>query len=132
MIIVLDCNIWISLTITKQIDLIAALSDNGVEIPSCQTLRDEIADVLSRSKLKKFIDSKTTEKIIQFHDLVTQMYSLDYIPNIVADEKDDYLFALCDKSIANYFVTGDKLLLTEKSYKDTEIITLSHLKQLFK
>jgi len=39
MVVALDCNIWISLTLTRQIDFIADLSDNGIIIASCEMLR---------------------------------------------------------------------------------------------
>jgi hypothetical protein len=132
MIIVLDCNIWITLTINSQIDLIAELSDNGNLIASCAELRSEIDTVLQRPKLAKFISSENTKKVIQLHDLVTTNYKLAKIKQVVTDLKDNYLFALTAKSKAEYLVTGDKLLLSVVKYKKTSIIDLAGLKELLK
>jgi putative PIN family toxin of toxin-antitoxin system len=59
MIVVLDCNIWISLTINSQIDFIAELSDNRNLIAIYPELRHEIETVLKHSKLAKFITPET-------------------------------------------------------------------------
>ena len=132
MIVVLDCNIWISLTINDQLDFIATLSDNGTLIASCTTLRDEILNVLNRPKLTRFISHAYTDKVIGFHDLVTTMYKTGKIVSVTSDLKDDYLFALCKKCKAEYLVTGDKLLLDVAKYKTTEIISLTNFKLLIK
>ena len=75
MIVVLDCNIWVSLTINRQIDLIADLSDSGVVIASCSTLRNEITDVLNRPKFSKLISKDTVGKVIALHDIVTTSHA---------------------------------------------------------
>lgn len=130
MVIVLDCNIWISLSISGQIGFLAELIDNGAEIAACDNLRDEITNVLSRPKLSKFISKETKALVIEFYDQYTTHYDLDAIPEVVNDPKDNYLFALCLKSDAAYFVTGDKLLLEKEFYKKTAILNLAMFKQL--
>jgi putative PIN family toxin of toxin-antitoxin system len=130
MTVVLDCNIWVSLTINSQIDFIADLSDSGVVIASCTTLRKEITDVLSRPKLSKFISGSDVNKVVELHDLVTTSYPPGKIPHVVDDLKDNYLFALSAQSKADFLVTGDKLLLQVKKYRKTKIITLSDFKEI--
>ncbi len=130
MIVVLDCNIWVSLTISGQIDFIANLSDNGIVIPTCTTLRNEITDVLQRPRVSKFIAEPGIQKIIELHDLVTTHYTPGKIINIVTDPKDNYLFALCLKSQADFLVTGDKLLLGVVEYKKTRVVTLTNFKKI--
>ena len=130
MIVVLDCNIWVTLTINKQIDFVADLSDSGITIASCEALRNEITNVLKRPKLSKFISGSDVEKVIELHDLVTTGYKLGKIFNIVGDIKDNYLFALALKSKADLFVTGDKLLLKVNQYKMTKIVTLAMFKEI--
>ena len=125
MIIVLDCNIWVTLAINSQIDFIADLSDSGITIATCDTLRNEITDVLHRPRLSKFISEPAIDKIVELHDLVTTTYKPGKILNIVTDPKDNYLFALALKSKANFLVTGDKLLLKVVEYKKTKVVTLS-------
>ena len=50
MIVVIDCNIWITLSINGQINFIADLSDNGITVATCATLRNEITNVLNREQ----------------------------------------------------------------------------------
>lgn len=130
MTVVLDCNIWVSLTINSQIDFIADLSDNGIIIASCATLRKEITDVLSRPKLSKFITESDINKVVELHDLVTTSYPTGKILHVVDDLNDNYLFALSAKSKADFLVTGDKLLLQIKKYKRAETITLADFKEI--
>ena len=130
MTVVLDCNIWVSLIINSQIDLIADLSDNGITIATCIMLRNEITDVLQRPKLSKFISEPDIQKVDELHDLVTTSYTPGKILNVVSDPKDNYLFALSLKSKADFLVTGDKLLLEVVEYKKTKVINLAHLKEI--
>jgi len=130
MIVVLDCNIWVSLTINSQIDFIADLSDNGIVIATCTTLKNEITDVLRRPKLRKFISEPDVQKVIALHDFVTTGYLLHKIPDIITDPKDNYLFALALKSKADFLVTGDKLILEVIEYKKTKIIKLNDFKTI--
>jgi putative PIN family toxin of toxin-antitoxin system len=132
MIVVLDCNIWISLTINGQIDLIADLSDNGVLIASCTNLKHEIFTVLKRPKFARFISNAGVDKVIDFHDLITTSYRLAKIVRVTDDPKDDYLFALCAKCKADYLVTGDKLLLDVIKYKYTNVVSLAQFRDLMK
>jgi len=130
MIVVIDCNIWITLSINSQINFIADISDSGIIIASCKTLRDEIISVLSRPKLAKFISSDIIIKVVELHDTVTTSYSFVKIEHVVADPKDNYLFTLSDKSKADYLITGDKLLLEVEKYKSTKVITLANFRKI--
>jgi putative PIN family toxin of toxin-antitoxin system len=130
MIVVIDCNIWITLSINSQIDFIADLSDNGIIIASCLTLRNEITNVLNRPKLSKFISTIQINEVVELHDVVTTSYPLGQILNVVADPKDNYLFALAEKSKADYLVTGDKLLLGVKEFKKTKVIALANFREI--
>jgi len=130
MIVVLDCNIWITLTINSQMDFIAELSDNGHLIASCHELQHEIETVLRRPKLAKFVTPETINQVISMHNLVVTNYSIGKIRSVVSDLKDNYLFALASKSKAGYLVTGDKLLLAVGEYKKVQIISLADFRQM--
>ncbi|RYG01429.1 MAG: putative toxin-antitoxin system toxin component, PIN family [Chitinophagaceae bacterium] len=130
MIVVIDCNIWITLSINGQIDFIADLSDNGVTVASCEMLRNEIINVINRPKLAKFISPFTIKKVIDLHDTVTTYYPLGKIEYVVADPKDNYLFALSKKSKADYLITGDKLVLQVKKHKRTKVITIADFRTI--
>jgi putative PIN family toxin of toxin-antitoxin system len=132
MIVVLDCNVWVSLTINSTLKWVSQLFDNGVMIASCSELRNEVTDVLSRPKLSKFLGPNSSSSALETYDFVTTKFNLSFIPKIISDEKDDYLFALCARSKASYLVTGDKLLLNVAVYKHTTIISLADFRRLVK
>jgi putative PIN family toxin of toxin-antitoxin system len=114
MTVVLDSNIWISLVLNEQLDFIAAFQKKGNQIISCKNLLNEVTNVLLRPKFKKRFANNYIEAFIQFHQLITTAIEPTNIESIVTDPKDDYLFALSKISKADYFVTGDKLLLMVK------------------
>ncbi len=130
MVIVLDCNIWITLTINSQLDFIADLFDNEVIIASCVELKKEIVDVLNRPRIKKYIGDIEIAKVVELHDLVTTYLKPGKLKPITKDPKDDYLFALALKSKANYLVTGDKLLLEVDRYKNTRVISFREFRHV--
>ena len=132
MIVVLDSNIWVSLAINQQLELIASLQKNGTTIASCENLLNELIDVLFRPKFKKYFTKSYIEKLIHLHQFVTTTFNLTEIENVVTDEKDNYLFALCKISNADYFVTGDRLLLALPNYRTTAIVTLADFKNILK
>lgn len=132
MILILDCNIWVSLAINRNLDFAVRLTESGIKIASCSTLKQEITDVLSRSKLKKFVPPESVDKVAELHDMITKTYKLTTIPNVVSDKKDNYLFALCVKSKADYLVSGDKIVLQVASYGETKMIGLGELERLVK
>jgi putative PIN family toxin of toxin-antitoxin system len=117
MIIVLDCNIWITFALNSQLYYISDFANNGIVIASCTELKNEIASVLSRPKFSKIFSESQIIKIVELHDFTTTTYKMSKIINITSDLKDDYLFALSSKSKADYLVTGDKLLLEVIKYK---------------
>lgn len=130
MTIVLDTNIWISLALNQQLEFVADLHKNGTIIISCENLVNELIDVLSRPKFHKSFTGDYIEKLIHFHQLTTTKLKLPRIEPVVADEKDNYLFALCRISNADYFITGDKLLLKVNEYYRTSILNLADFKKL--
>lgn len=130
MILVLDCNIWVSLAINRRLDLIVQMSESGIRIASCEALKSEITDVLARPKLRKFVPPASVSKVAKLHDLITKRYKLTDIPKVVSDSKDNYLFALCIKSRADYLVSGDKIVLQTGTYEQTKMITLKELQGL--
>jgi len=131
MLVVLDCNIWLSLALNQQITYLDHLiNTQNITIVTCRELINELTEVSSRSKFRKYFTIEYAEELIFFHQAVSRLLKLNDIPNIVIDQKDNYLFALCEVSNADYFITGDKLLLEVGSYKRTSIITLAEFKNL--
>jgi putative PIN family toxin of toxin-antitoxin system len=103
---------------------------NGITIASCAELTIEIADVLNRPKLKKYLPSSTISDVLQLLRSTTVPFYLSTIPDIFSDKKDNYLLALSVISNAHYLVTGDKPLLDLKEYQGTRIITFAEFRQL--
>ncbi len=130
MTVILDSNIWISFALNQQLEFIASFRKKGNQIISCKNLLDELTNVLRRPKFKKNFSNAYIETFIQFHRLITTVIEPTDIKPVVADPKDDYLFALCKISKADYFVTGDKLLLTVNQYDLTRVITLADFKNM--
>jgi len=128
--VLLDCNIWISLAISRQTDFLVQLYLKNIEIVTCEDLSSEIHDVLRRPKLRKVVPLSIANKIIELHNELTKYYSIEAIPTVISDPKDNYLFALCDTAKVNYFVTGDKLLFSKNPYNNTSIVSLSSFKDL--
>ena len=130
MVVLLDSNIWVSIAINRQLDFIASLHKKNITIVTCKNLVDELIDVLLRPKFKKHFAKNYVEKFIQFHQLSSDIHEVTDIVQVVSDAKDNYLFALCKIAHADYFVTGDKLLLTVGKYYQTSIITLAEFRNL--
>jgi len=129
MIIVFDCNIWISLALNQQLEFISLLQKDKIDIASCGELQTEIENVLIRPKFKKHFSNTYVERFLQFYKISTVTFQIGEIEEIVTDEKDNYLFALCKAAKADYFVTGDKLLLAVTTYHHTKIISLSEFRK---
>jgi len=130
MTVVFDTNIWVSLAINQQLDLISALHKQGTTIAGCKNLLHELVIVFSRSKFERYFPKAYLDGFVKLYQLTTTNFELLDIPKVVADEKDDYLFALCKISGANYFITGDKLLLAVNQYYNTSVITLADFKHV--
>lgn len=132
MIVLFDSNIWVSLAINRQLDFIASLNKSNITLITCENLVDELINVLLRPKFKKNFTKDYIERFVQFHQLSTSTFEILDIEPVVTDKKDDYLFALCKIANADYFVTGDKLLLAVHEFYVTNIITLADFKNMLK
>ncbi len=84
-------------------------------------------------ELKAEILIKLQKKFLLPQDVLTNIedaldtYSQKYIPtqkvNICKDPQDNFLLELAEEAKANYLVSGDKLVLALKEYKNTKIIS---------
>lgn len=130
MTVILDCNIWVTLTINGQFDFIANLFDKDIIIASCDNLKREIENVLNRPKIKRYVSDEQILKMVELHNLATTFFKPGKILPVTKDPLDDYLFALALTSKTDFLVTGDKLLLNVGMYKKTSIIALSDFRKL--
>ncbi|GGH20668.1 putative toxin-antitoxin system toxin component, PIN family [Mucilaginibacter phyllosphaerae] len=127
MVVVIDCNIWITLALNRQANLIATFQENDITVATCQQLLRELLDVITRPKFERYFSKAYIDKFFQVYNLNTVTFSLKQIDDVVADKKDNYLFAL---SKADYFVKGDKLLLQVNKYENTSVISFAEFKML--
>jgi putative PIN family toxin of toxin-antitoxin system len=132
MTVILDCNIWVTLAINGQSVFVADLFEKKIIIASCDTLKNEIEDVLNRRKIKRYISDEQILKMLELHDIATVLFSASNILPVTKDRSDDYLFALALQSNADYLVTGDKLLLEVDRYNNTKVISLNNFKTIVK
>jgi putative PIN family toxin of toxin-antitoxin system len=131
MIVVLDSNIWITLAIGGQLKFIESLCKDGlITIAACEDLTNELITVLLRPKFRKYFPETYLEQFLLFYHLNTKDFEVSDIVPVVADKKDDYLFALCKTCDADYFITGDKLLLEVGRYYKTSVNTFTELKKI--
>jgi len=131
MTVVIDTNVWVTFALNNQLEFVSNLKLNNVNIATCKELLDELIDVVSRPKFEKRFTEQFINELSGFHQVLTNHFDLPEIEPVVADQKDDYLFALCKISNADYLVTGDKLLLAVGKYLDTSVITLADLKNQY-
>src|SRR6202012_3616473 len=128
MIIVFDSNIWVTHAINRQLIYIQALHQEGILLASCNDLLNELISVLLRPKFEKYFTKTYLKQFFELYLAITTNFEISDIEHVVTDEKDNYLFALCKASKADYFVTGDKLLLEVNTYYQTSVKSLADFK----
>ena len=89
-------------------------------------LLDELMNVVSRPKFRKYISQKDILQLFQ----VIEIYCLEVVlqeeaVSEVRDAKDLYLLSLADTVKADFLLTGDKDLLVLGKHGQTTILTLS-------
>lgn len=132
--VIFDCNIWVSLFITKQLPLLRQfLTSSEIQFFTTQELENEIRTVLLRKKFRKYVDVRAVEIFIYQISRYCEKIEIDgkcaYVN--IRDPKDIYLVTLSEETKADYLVSGDKDLLVIGEYKVTKFITLSEFKAIF-
>jgi uncharacterized protein len=129
--VIIDTNVLISFLIGKRLGkLKAKLSDLSIKLIYTEQLIEEIKLVTTRPKFKRYFNRADVNDFISLISVIGINYTIDEIPNICRDAKDDFLLALCLTSNAGYLVTGDKDLLELKKHGITTIITASEFDNL--
>lgn len=132
--VIFDCNIWVSLFITKQLPLLRQfLTSSEIQFFTTQELENEIRTVLLRKKFRKYVDVKAVEIFIYQISRYCEKIEIDgkCADVNIRDPKDIYLVTLSEETKADYLVSGDKDLLVIGEYKVTKFITLSEFKAIF-
>lgn len=123
--IIVDTNLWISFLIGKKLaGLLDFLSDEKVELVVSQELLNEVLEVASRPKLKKYFSQEHLNLVEDFMTQETLFCRINNVPARCRDSKDNYLLELALVSKANYLITGDKDLLSMGEIGCCQIITV--------
>jgi putative PIN family toxin of toxin-antitoxin system len=101
-------------------------NDERLSVFICKELADELDDVFSRGKIRKYV---SVEDITEFFKLTEASCIFQKIlvtaVSPIRDRKDLYLLSLADTIQADYILTGDKDLLVLQTHNQTQIVTYS-------
>lgn len=129
--VIVDTNCWISFLIGKRLSLLVGLlGDESIQLVICEDLLEEILDVTSRPKFKKYFPVDEVKSLIDFIKIIGETYKPTQDVRLCRDEADDYLLALAIESKAHYLVTGDQDLLVLHrvgSCKIVDAATFEHI-----
>ena len=122
--VIFDTNIWISFLIGKRLAFIKNyIADGRITIVVTQQLLDEIKDVTSRERVKKYFPPESVGELIQLLETIAENVEIKPTHFISRDPKDNFLLDLIDFSKADYMITGDKDLLAHNPFKTASILT---------
>ena len=122
--VIFDTNVWISFLIGKRLAVIKNYISNGqIIIITTEQLLNEIEEVTSRERLKKYFPQESVIELLELLETIAE--KVEIIPTyfISRDPKDNFLLDLIDFSKADYLVTGDKDLLVHNPFKSATILT---------
>ena len=81
------------------------------------------AEILIKLGKKFSLPKEAMNKIIEALDTYSQKYIPTQKVTLCKDPQDNFLLELADEAKADYLVSGDKLVLALKEYKNTKIIS---------
>ena len=93
-------------------------------------LLEEIRDVTSRSKFAKYFPKEDVESLIEFMQLIGEVFEPKQQVTLCRDEADDYLLALAIEAKANYLVTGDQDLLVLQEIDTCRIVDAASFERI--
>ena len=129
--VIFDTNVWISFLIGKRLSIIKDYISNGdIIIVITPQLLNEIKEVTSRERLKKYFPKKSVVELIELLEVIGENFEIRPTHFINRDPKDNFLLDLIDFSKADYLVTGDKDLLLHNPFKTAAILTPSDFEKV--
>jgi putative toxin-antitoxin system toxin component, PIN family len=124
--IIIDTNLWISFLLSRKFNFLDSLLDvEELQLIFSKELLEEIMEVTSRSKLKKFLKKEDLKLIFDIIERYAILIPVTSDVTECRDKKDNFLLSLAKDSKADYLLTGDKDLLVLKESHHTQIITIS-------
>lgn len=131
--VVIDTNIWISFLIGKKLRGLHLYMDKGsIQVVTCHTQLIELADVLKRPRIQKYIPAEQAEEFLDLLCEAAWIVEPPSGPSLCRDPKDDYLLYTAMAARADYLVSGDNDLLTLEYIEDTQIISFSDFELIMK
>ena len=102
--VIFDTNLWISFLIGHQTQLVRRmLTDLRFDVYVCSRLIEEIRDVASRDKIRKYVSENDIDDLLAIINAFCQFATIEteVAPSAIRDPKDLYLLALADTNGAN-------------------------------
>ncbi|MBO4551270.1 MAG: putative toxin-antitoxin system toxin component, PIN family [Bacteroidaceae bacterium] len=131
--VIIDTNLWISFLIGHQSQLVRrVLTDERLDVYVCYRLIEEIRDVASRDKIRKYVSQADIEDLLSIIHAFCQfaVIEAEAASSAIRDPKDLYLLSLAETIGADYIVSGDADLTDHGQYKQTRILTLADFKAM--
>ncbi len=126
--LVLDTNVVVSALLWKGVPrrLLRAVAVAGVELVTSDPLLAELADVLSRTKFKKYLGVLGVSSGELFDTYVRQVALVQPTPvaRIAPDPDDDVVIGTALAAKADLIVTGDKPLLSVEVFDGGRIVSV--------
>ncbi|MDR3188935.1 MAG: putative toxin-antitoxin system toxin component, PIN family [Prevotellaceae bacterium] len=123
--VIIDTNLWISFLIGKRLSILRSLLTNpNLTFFVCDKLLEEIHQISSKSKIRKYVDKDDIKDTLVIIDKFCEFAVIrQEAVSPVRDVKDLYLLSLADTVQADYIITGDKDLLILQAHNQTAIVT---------
>lgn len=126
--LVLDTNTIVSALLWRGTphELIAAARTRPVALFTSSVLLAELEDILTRRKLMRPVAASglTPDQLMQrYLRLATVIHPTPIPPTVLTDPDDDHVLACALAAKADYIVSGDRDLLTLKSFRNIPIVT---------
>jgi putative PIN family toxin of toxin-antitoxin system len=131
--VIFDTNVWISFLIGKRLSFIKQyIAEGQITIVVTQQLIDEINEVTSRERIKKYFPEERVKELIELLKTIAEIVEIKPTHHLCRDAKDNFLLDLIDFSKADYLVTGDKDLLIHNPFLTTTILTPANFEKELK
>lgn len=131
--VIIDTNLWISFLIGHQTGLVRRmLTDMRFDVYVCRQLIEEIRDVASRGKIRRYVSTTDVEDLLAIINAFCQftIIETEVAPTAIRDPKDLYLLALADTIGADCIVSGDADLTDLGQHSQTKIMKLTDFKAM--
>ena len=131
--VIIDTNLWISFLIGHQAQLVRRmLTDLRFDVYVCSRLIEEVRDVASRDKIRKYVSEADLDDLLAIINAYCQFATIEaeVAPTAIRDPKDLYLLALADTIGADYIVSGDADLTDLGQYNQARIMKLADFKAM--